>query len=128
MEHGLSCPVAMWDLSSGTRDSTLSPAFQGRNVNPWSTREVPVGILYVTSFCLHNQYAPEFFMELCLFLWLYGLSVPINGCSLALGTSHAPRLFFFNIYLFSCSLQALLFTEGLYLWLMGLVASWHVGS
>ena len=66
-------------------------------------------------------------MKLCLFLWLYGLSVPINGCSLALGTSHAPlalphpyamqkiasRLFFFNIYLFSCSIQALHFTQGL---------------
>ena len=34
-------PRGIWDLSSSTRDRTLTPCTRRRILNPWTTREVP---------------------------------------------------------------------------------------
>ena len=35
-------PRGMWDLSSPTRDGTLTPCIGRRSLNHWTTREVPI--------------------------------------------------------------------------------------
>ena len=53
----------MWDLSSLTRDRTLSPCVGRQSLNPWTTREVP----YTFFSKKHNR---KFFPLFCFLLLL----------------------------------------------------------
>ena len=59
---------SMWDLSSLTRDWTLTPAVVGQSLNHWITREVPRTLVFYLVFpesCLDK---PGCFVEFSLFV------------------------------------------------------------
>ena len=39
-------PLDMWDLSSPTRDGTCTPSITRGNINHWTTRELPLHIIF----------------------------------------------------------------------------------
>ena len=50
-------PQGMWDLSSPTRDRTLTPWIERLNLNHWTSREVPIMrflIVYTSCFVSFN--------------------------------------------------------------------------
>ena len=64
----------MWDLSSPTRDRTLTLCIKRQSLNHWTLREVPVEILYSCIFCkgLYEHFYYLFSYFVFRFL-IYGL-------------------------------------------------------
>ena len=70
----------MWDLSSPTRDRTLTPCIKRQSLNHWTTREVPVEILYS---CIFRKGLYEHFYYLFSFFVF---------CFLIYGLPHSKRV------------------------------------
>ena len=103
----------MWGFSSLTRDWTCVPYIARWILSHWTTREVPGFFCHVFKFCLFIGCAGSCYSA------GFSLVAASGGYSLGGGASHC-----WGFLLRSVASRA----QAQWLWPMGLVVPWHVGS
>ena len=99
-------PRGMWDLSSPTRDQTLTPCIGRRSLNHWTAREVPTPLIFNILFAFWHKMPQTHLIHYCpilgfdpFFKGLWFFCVP-NGTDHHLDSRGAHSLwvtFFFLI-------------------------------